>query len=204
MDHIREIVSNNLINLRKASGLTQVELAKKINYSDKAISRWEKGEVLPDLETIYALSEIYDVDTSAILKKPKLQDNTINKKLIKQNLLSQIFLICEIWLILSFVFTYIHITKQISIWQIFVWGIPATSIILIIFNKKNQTNISSFIYGTILIWSLIVCFYLHLIDSNPWYMFFIGIPLQGLIIIRYLFNYKQSNIIKFKNKKKSK
>ena len=81
MESLKEIVSKNIINLRKANNLTQLELAKKINYSDKAISRWEKGEVLPDVETIQTLSIVFNVPMSAILES---QDE--NKKIKLKNL----------------------------------------------------------------------------------------------------------------------
>jgi transcriptional regulator with XRE-family HTH domain len=197
MENIREIISQNITKLRKEKNLTQVELAKKINYSDKAISRWEKGEVIPDIETIYSLSEIFEVPVSAILEKEKPIESKNEKKTpLKQRILSQIFLSCEIWLILCVVYTYINITTNTSIWQIFVWGIPATALLLLLFNLKYKNNIGSFVCGTVLTWSLIVCIYLHLIQANPWYMFFIGIPIQGLFIIRYIFNYKQKIIKK--------
>ena len=197
MENIREIISQNITHLRKEKNLTQVELAKKINFSDKAISRWEKGEVVPDIETIYALSEIFEVPVSAILeKKETTEDKSKKKNNIKQNILAQIFLSCEIWLILCVIYTYINITTETSLWQIFVWGVPATSLLLGLFNIKNKNNISSFVCGTVLVWSLITCIYLHLLYSNPWYIFFIGLPLQGLLIVRYIFNYKQKIVKK--------
>ena len=89
MENIREIISQNITHLRKEKNLTQVELAKKINFSDKAISRWEKGEVVPDIETIYALSEIFEVPVSAILEKKDTTDDKSKKKNnIKQNILA--------------------------------------------------------------------------------------------------------------------
>ena len=66
MEDVKRIVSQNIIRLRKEKGLTQAELAGLINYSDKAVSRWETGDVVPDLETIYALSEVLGVPVSAI------------------------------------------------------------------------------------------------------------------------------------------
>ena len=44
---LRKNFSNNLIYYRKASGMTQLELATLLNYSDKAVSKWERGESLP-------------------------------------------------------------------------------------------------------------------------------------------------------------
>ena len=200
MENLREIVSKNIINLRKENNLTQVELAKKINYSDKAISRWEKGEVLPDLETIQTLSEIFNVPMSEILEKKEDFKKSKLSTPTKQEVLSQIFIICEIWTILSVIYAYLNISKGENIWQIFMWGIPATALILLVLNRKRKDNILSFVYGTIFVWSTITCLFLHMLNSCPWYIFVLGVPIQGMLIVRYLFNYKQKILIK-KNQK---
>ena len=96
MDDIREVVAKNIVTLRKENNWTQVELAQKINFSDKAVSRWEKGEVLPDLETVQKLSEVFNVPISSLLES---QDEVKKKKvtrITKRDVLSYIFLICEI------------------------------------------------------------------------------------------------------------
>ena len=66
---IREIIAQNLITLRKRNNLKQTDLAKKINYSDKAISRWENGEVLPDVETLETIAKVYGVSTSYLIEQ---------------------------------------------------------------------------------------------------------------------------------------
>lgn len=173
--------------------MTQAELAKRINYSDKAISRWEKGEVVPDLETIYALSEAFGVPVSAITEKAPETNPTADKvPAIRQRILSQIFLLCEIWFVICVIYVYIKITRQTSIWQLFVWGVPASTLLLWLFTRKERSDVLLFIYASIFVWSLITCVYLHLMEANPWYLFFAGLPLQGLLIIRYVFNYKQN------------
>ena len=60
-DNIREIVANNLITLRKQKGLTQNELAKKLSYSDNMVSRWERAEISPSIETLEKISEFYEI-----------------------------------------------------------------------------------------------------------------------------------------------
>lgn len=195
MENIREIVSNNLINLRKQNKMTQLDLAKRVNYSNKAVSRWEKGEVLPDVETIALLAEIFDVPVSYILEKQEKREEKSTKKTTTKEVLSQIFTICEIWTIIAVVFAYFIITKEKVMWQLFLWGIPATALILIVLNRKAKNNIANFIYGTVLVWSIIVCVFLHLLNTLPWYIFVVGVPIQGLLIIRYLFNFKQKTII---------
>jgi transcriptional regulator with XRE-family HTH domain len=66
MANVKETVRENLVKLRKEHKWTQMELAEKIGYSDKAISRWETGEVNPDIETLDKLAELYEVDISVL------------------------------------------------------------------------------------------------------------------------------------------
>ncbi|MBR0507439.1 MAG: helix-turn-helix transcriptional regulator [Clostridia bacterium] len=193
MEDVKKIVSQNLVRLRKESNLTQAELAKRINYSDKAISRWEKGEVVPDLETIYALSEAFGVPVGAITEKQQETERTEEQTpVIRQRILSQIFLLCEIWFVICVIYVYINITKHTSIWQLFVWSVPASAIVLWFTTRREKVDVLLFIYASVFVWSFITCVYLHLMASRPWYLFFAGLPLQGLLVIRYIFNYKQN------------
>ena len=58
--------------LRKANGLTQRELAEKLCVSDKAVSRWERDEALPDLSLIPVLAEIFNVTCDELLKGQRI------------------------------------------------------------------------------------------------------------------------------------
>ena len=61
MDNLKNIVSKNIIYLRKLNQMTQFELGKKLNYSDKAISKWERGEAIPDAYILKQMSELFHV-----------------------------------------------------------------------------------------------------------------------------------------------
>ena len=67
MENIKEIIASNLASLRKERKFTQQELASKLNYSDKAVSRWEHAETLPDIETLCKICEIYGVKFEYLL-----------------------------------------------------------------------------------------------------------------------------------------
>ena len=75
---LKSIVANNLTELRKEKGLTQIQLAELFNYSDKAVSKWERGDTLPDLETLKALADYYQVTLDYLVhegsRKDKSQD----------------------------------------------------------------------------------------------------------------------------------
>ena len=65
-DKINKQIANNLKKFRKEAGLTQIELAKKINKSESTIRKYEAGTVRPSLETLIQLSDIYKVDVEEL------------------------------------------------------------------------------------------------------------------------------------------
>ena len=203
MENIREVVAKNLATLRKENQLTQVELAQKINFSDKAISRWEKGEVLPDIETLQKLSAVFNVSMASILEPQEEGHKTKFVKPAKKEILSQIFLICEIWVIISVVYAYINISRGINFWQIFLWGLPATALFLLFQNRKTTNNLLNFIYGTLFVWSFITCLYVYMRQLHPWYFYILGVPIQGMLVVRYLFNYKKDTKMSLRSKKQN-
>ena len=60
-------VNEKLLNLRKANGMTQVQLAEMMNVSRQAISRWEVGESVPSTENLEFLGRLYDVPLESLL-----------------------------------------------------------------------------------------------------------------------------------------
>lgn len=70
--------------LRKANGMTQQDVADRLNVSNKAVSRWERDECAPDLSAIPVLSEIFGVTCDELLKGERSRDSdTFEKKDVK-------------------------------------------------------------------------------------------------------------------------
>ena len=59
--NLQEVLANNLIHYRKASGLTQLELAQELNYSDKSVFKWERGEEFQDIFILKSLDDFYEI-----------------------------------------------------------------------------------------------------------------------------------------------
>lgn len=70
MDDWKQIAAANLVRLRKAHQLTQVQLAEQLHYSDKAVSKWERGESLPDLAVMKQLADFYGIRIDDFLTDP--------------------------------------------------------------------------------------------------------------------------------------
>ena len=68
-EKVKYRIGANIAAYRKRDGLTQANLAEKLNYSDKAVSKWERGESFPDVETVKRIADLYDVSIDALLKE---------------------------------------------------------------------------------------------------------------------------------------
>ena len=67
LDTTNQRIAKNLIRYRKAANLTQAELAQKINYSDKSVSKWESGRGVPNIESLKAISKFFSVSIDELL-----------------------------------------------------------------------------------------------------------------------------------------
>ena len=61
MTDLKPIFAENLAVLRKKKGWTQLELAERLNYSDKAVSKWERGESLPDVTILKQIADLFEL-----------------------------------------------------------------------------------------------------------------------------------------------
>src|SRR5690554_6504635 len=75
-------VANNLVNYRKDKNLTQMELAEQINYSDKVISKWERGESLPGIDALKTIADFYKISVDDLIQEEsKRLKNPISQKI---------------------------------------------------------------------------------------------------------------------------
>ena len=185
MKNLREIIPNNIIKLRKAQGLTQLDLAKRVNYSDKAVSRWEKGEVLPDIETLLSISHVFNVELSYLLEEHDQIKKEVQKTK-KSEILFQILSCLTVWTVATILFVFVELNINIIYWQIYVWGIPACCVLISYLNRKKKNRLLNLWVNSIFTWSFLTSFYLQFLDFSSWIFFLIGIPIQATLIVFYL------------------
>lgn len=208
MDNLKLIVSKNLTKLRQQSNLTQLELAQKIKYSDKSISKWERGESLPDLETLVALSEVFDVPINAFLEK---DETKVKPKRIIKNSHAMIYLLSSgtALLVASIIFAILFMipsTKSIS-WLSFIYAIPIGSIPPLILSLKWKNNILPPIFSSIILWGTIISICISISYADIWSLCVIGFVLEQLIICWFVLKklnlLQKISIIKKKTDKKT-
>lgn len=200
----KEILSRNLIRFRKVAKLTQAELAEKLNYSDKAISKWERGDGIPDVMVLRQLSDIYNISLDDFFK----QETTLHPTNIRKNLhpINKTFIstlsIIFVWFLATCIFTLLKLLPvEISqAWLCFVYAIPCSLIVALIFSSMWAKLWCSATITSFLSWSLGLAFYLTFTIENIWLIFILLIPFQVLIILWYL--NRGFKFFKLKNKHK--
>ncbi len=189
---IKENLAINLTQYRKSAGLTQAELAEKLNYSDKAVSKWERGEAVPDITILKQLADYYGVTIDTLISAPEKVSATTKSNKNKGKLRSLIAILSTslVWLVALFAFILLNILFPSieNTWLAFIYAIPVSSIVLLVLNCVWKKKITTAIIISLLIWSVILALYLSLYFMlyNPpaslWQLFLIGIPLQVLTI----------------------
>ena len=69
-EKLKKQIGANIASYRKHLGLTQAGLAEKLNYSDKAVSKWERGESVPDVLTLINIAELFEITVNDLLQDP--------------------------------------------------------------------------------------------------------------------------------------
>ena len=188
MKDVKSIVAANLTMLRKYRGLTQAELAEKFNYSDKAVCRWEHGDTLPDINILSALCDFYEI-TLNDLTDPECTVETVTKNdkdAVKYRVLMCLLMSMIVWLVATVWFVMSNIIFNSYYWIAFVWAVPLSCVAIMRGSRTSMPSVWRIILSSVLSWTLITACYLHLFvvfDANVWMLFFIGMPLQAIIVL---------------------
>lgn len=187
---LKDIVAKNLVELRKIFGFTQLEIAEKLNYSDKAISKWERGESLPDVETLKKLADIYGVTVDFLLtENVDIKKNLNRRKLIAgQKTLISLLATLLVWIIATVTFAVLcwcGVPTTAATFA-FIVALPVSFIVLIVFDAIWGKPWLNLIFVSGLIWTIALCIFLTLNTDLAWLCFIVPIPLQLAVLFWFL------------------
>jgi len=193
MKDIKKTIADNLIALRKERGLTQNDLAERINYSDNMVSRWERAEIAPSVETLAKISEIYDIPIETLMRENATQTARENNKVNKVRILAIALLwVVSVWFISTIIFFYVTTFFRSIPWQIFILDIPLSCLIMLAFSK-HFGRIYTFVIASVLVWSTLAYIYLQFIAYNIFLVFIVGVPVQLALVIWAFIKPKSKN-----------
>ena len=184
MEDLKAIIAENITQLRRANGMTQAGLAEKLNYTDKAVSKWERRESLPDITVLKAIADCFGVTVDYLItaEHKDTKQETVNEadEKMKLHTKNRGFItgmsILLVWLIACTAFIVINALdgKSCVHWLTFIYAIPISLIVWLVM------NIISF-----LTWGILISVYLTLLmaGANAPMLFLLGVPGQAIIYL---------------------
>lgn len=183
---LKNIIAQNITELRKQKKLTQAEFAERLNYTDKAISKWERGESIPSIDVLKQIADMFGVKVDYLLQEGSFDDkqDLVLPKENNQNKISITALaVTVVWFIATVVYVYTQINLNLNLWVVFVWAVPVSCMVLGIFNFKWGKHKFYMYINSLFIWSLLTSLYLSFLTYQVWLIFIIGVPVQISIIL---------------------
>lgn len=189
----------NIAALRKRSGMTQAVLAERINFSDKAVSKWERGESIPDVMTLMELAQVFEVSVDDLLRDPNALPENVGKveqvmgkaveKTLKRKADKRIIeRLCSVlvWFVALFIFVVLSSMDIPKTWLSFFYAVPVDCIVLLVLRSAWRDFRTNQWLITGIMWGFLVSFYMTLLlvaQLNIWKIFLLGIPGQIAIFL---------------------
>ena len=188
MEITKSIVAKNIGRLRQASGMTQAELAAKLNYSDKAVSKWERGESLPDVAVLAQIADLFQVSLDWLVRGEVMSaEPAVKERSHLNRVLVTVMSVVLVWLVAALVFMVIHLITGGNVVNalVFIYAVPASLIVWLVFNSIWFKPKRNFIIISLLVWSLLVTIQMTILPFgyNVWPIYILGVPGQIIIFI---------------------
>ena len=199
MQDIKAIISKNIALLRQRKGITQAELGELLCYSDKAISKWERGESLPDIGVLVKLSEIFGVTLDYLVSENHGAAGDVaaeNEEIIRlerkaskrKHVVITCMSACLVFLLATAGFALEYITGLGCgyRWMHFVIAVPIAAVVLLVLGSIWFSRGFRYTVVSLLMWSVLAAAFLGLLlycGINAWLLFVLGAPGQIIIIL---------------------
>ncbi len=176
---------DNLIRLRKKHGFTQQALAEQLNYSDKAVSKWERGEALPDVQTIGEIAFLFHLTIDELIySEPESIEKISKQREQKPYLIKLSFLIVStVFLIAVLLFVVLNLTlnDKTGIWMTFIAALPVSMIVFLVFAVISKRKLLILFFVGLLTLSISLLAFLIIQHPNDWLLFLLPVPIVSVV-----------------------
>ncbi len=207
MTDLKPVVAKNIADLRRASEMTQAGLAERLHYSDKAVSKWERGESIPDVAVLkeiaalfgvtvdYLLEEEHDESSLPVQQTGKAPDEAAEESLrgwrgvfrcwTRNHLVITLLAVSLVWLLAMCAHVGVSIGAPGTgrLWLAYIYALPLSAVILLIFNSIWGRRRGNYFIISILLWTFLLALFLTFTAEKMWLVFLLGIPGQCIILL---------------------
>lgn len=206
MEDIKPIIAKNITALRQQAKMTQIELAERLNYSDKAISKWERAESIPDITVLKAIADMFGVPLDYLVTEdhetPKEEEPaqttpapTSNKR--RNHKVITALSILLVWFVATLVYVILDAVplKTNMHYLAFAYAVPVSMIVWLVMNSLWFRQRYNYLIISLLMWTLIGCIVLTLllVNVNIWKFILLGALGQVIIITWSKFQYRKKD-----------
>lgn len=164
MEDIKLIIAKNITALRQNAKLTQIELAERLNYSDKAVSKWERAESLPDITVLKAIADMFQVPLDYLVREnpemPVLQEEPEQAPIKKRNRkVITVLSILLVWLVAAVVFMILDMVEIRGKLHFlaFAYAVPVSMIVWLVMNSIWFSRRRNYLIISLLMWTTVGC-----------------------------------------------
>lgn len=183
-------IGNNIAAFRKQCAMTQAELAEKLNYSDKAVSKWERGESVPDVMTLAQIAELFGVGMDALVGNTpavaaKKDETTAPRRRVNKTVI-QMLVSLLVWFVALFVYVVMSSMDLPRSWIGFIYAVPVNAIVLLILRSAWHKYNLNFVLVSLIVWGCLVSLYMSMlvfIGFNIWKLFLLGVLGQAAVCL---------------------
>ncbi|MBQ8914907.1 MAG: helix-turn-helix transcriptional regulator [Clostridia bacterium] len=187
MNELKLIVAKNISMLRRQAGYTQLELAEMLNYSDKAVSKWESGLSIPDVGVLLDIARLFGVTVDYLLESEHEPPATLARDegaRVRIRTVVTLLSVALVWLLATGVFVTVKLATAWEYpWLLFVYAVPVSALLLLIFNCIWGRVRLNYLIISILMWTVLLSIFLSIAAKGLWLIFLLGVPGQIIILL---------------------
>lgn len=190
MEDVKAVVAKNITELRLMNNMTQMELAEKLNYSDKTISKWERAESSPDISVLVQIADLFGVSLDYMVSDENIEERVSENRQIETKYNRRaIAYLSEglVWFIAIFAFIITSlITERATFqWLYFVYALPIVLIVKLVFNSVWFNPRRNYFIISALMWSLLATVHITFLyfKINVALIYILGLTGELIIIL---------------------
>lgn len=189
MEDLKPVIARNIAQLRRALHITQAELAQRLHYSDKAVSKWERAESVPDVAILKKMAAMFGVTVDYLLEEEHpAAGGDVARQTRRNRLVITLLSVTFVFLIATFLFAGYGIfnTPLRRVWIIYLYAVPAASVVALVFSSvwaRRRRQAINCAMISLLIWSALASVFFSFRSERLWLIFTPGIPAQLLVVL---------------------
>ena len=168
-----------------------MELAEKLNYSDKSVSKWERGDGLPDLLVLKTIADFYGITLNDLVanEPPKKLRSTK-----RQHIIVPLLSVAIAWLVAIIVFMVLSMLPMEIEGKslVFLYAVPVSFIIFTVYSSLWWSQILQFFTIVGIIWTVALCIFVTINLSGIYLIWCVAAVLQVMEILWFILKYKKS------------